>query len=373
MASVSCDNSKHSKQQVIDRDIAHEYRMHNTYTNKDIDTSRSHLNQYFGANDGKEARQRFRERLAECDLAHPPLRIRKDRKTAFAPIVYAPRENMKDEDVRLFFARMYDEMCDLFGKENVIYGVAHFDEIHNYIDPETKNERVSRAHLKVCIIPNTDDMSFVPPKFKKGVNMDAFYRRECFQPNMLNELADEICMELFKFKYRDGTGKKSKKTVETLKEESKAAKEQQETIDINRNILHEQTKMIEANNSILQEQQEQIKLNSDRAQEVIDMKEKLEREKEEFELHKANYRAALDKRNERILQQKEYDLEAEFRRKYGNVNWNAFEKFLLQQDQQMRQNEFDKGLEDEFGVNAESDKKRHKHDGKYLASLGLSK
>jgi len=92
--------------------------------------------------------------------------------------------------------------------ESIVSISIHLDEVHMYRDAETGEPRQSRPHMHVMLFP-----------LYKG--------RLCwrdFSTNtriiQSNQAADKFCLEEYGKTYRDGTKKKSKKTVQKLKQES---------------------------------------------------------------------------------------------------------------------------------------------------------
>ena len=249
MASVQFEAGKHTTKQACSGNIPHDFRERDNYANSDIDKSRTHLNQVFGCETGDEAREKLRRRIAECDALHPPKRLKEDRKTSLEICVPAPREELDDTKLRAFYEHVYSMFEDLFGKENVIYGVSHFDEIHEYVDPKTREKHLSRAGLHVVVVPFTDDQTWLQDKQKTGLNMNNFYRRNL--PRMVNSYLNAICKEHFGFGYTDGTYASNNETVEQLKRMSDEAKKLCDTIE-------QQNVEIEQNNQAIQQQKEQM-------------------------------------------------------------------------------------------------------------------
>lgn len=238
MASVQFDGGKHTTKQATSGHIPHDFRERDNYSNEDIDKSRTHLNQKFGCQTGDEARSKLIKRIAECDAIHPPKRMKQDRKTSIEIHIPAPRENLDDKKLREFFERSYAELENTFGKENVIYGVTHFDEVHDYIDPKDKQVHSSRAGLHAVIVPFTDDMSFVPEEKKSGLNMNNFYRKNL--PTLVNKKLDAVCQDVFGFNFQDGTKTVGKETVEQLKSGSRRIKKQKKAIEHNKVVIENQ-------------------------------------------------------------------------------------------------------------------------------------
>ena len=228
MASATFEGGKHTTKQACSGNIKHDYRERENYDNKDIDGSLTYLNQHFGCETGDEARKKLRQRIADCDSEHPPKRIRADRKTSLEICIPAPREGLDFDKTREFFSEAYKSLEVLFGKENVIYGVSHFDEVHEYIDARDNKTHTSRAGLHVVVIPWTDDAPFVDDKHKTGLNMNNFYKKNL--PNIVNGRLDEVCQRIFDFDYQDGTKSTRKETVDVLKIGSENIKKQKSKI-----------------------------------------------------------------------------------------------------------------------------------------------
>lgn len=259
MASVQMDGStaKHVTKEACSRTIAHDFRLHEKYGNKDIDSSRTHLNQYFGLEQapedgaeldiktrrkmGNEIREKFRKRIAECDAIHPPERYKSDRKTMLTMCIPAPREGMSDDELRAFFADVYADMEVCFGKENIMYGVSHFDEIHKYISVADKQKHDSRAGLHIGMVPFTDSQEWIPEKRKKGLNMNAFYKNSL--PNMINKRLDVICNKHFGFDFQDHT-KSSLGNVGDVKKQSEIIDQQNKEITIGLEDLNAQSEAL---------------------------------------------------------------------------------------------------------------------------------
>ncbi len=292
MASAQLDNGKHTTKEATSGHIPHDFRERENYSNPDIDKSRSHLNQKFGCQTGEEARKKLRKRIAECDAMHPPKRIKDDRKTSIEIHIPAPREELDDEELRTFFAKTYEELEKCFGKENVIYGVTHFDEVHVYYDPHDKKEHLSRAGLHVVIVPYTDDMDFVPEKYKSGLNMNNFYRKNL--PSVVNTLLDEVCLEEFSFRYVSGEMTKNMETVEQLKASSSRIAKQKKAIEHNHALIMKQVDLFEENKKKISEIEEREKA-------LQAEKDSFEKAKSAWIEEQANLELEFNERKEKLL------------------------------------------------------------------------
>lgn len=229
MASAQFEGGKHTTTQACSGNIPHDFRERDNYANKDIDLSMTYLNQTFGCSNGDEARMKLRKRIASCDAEHPPKRVKSDRKTSLEICIPAPREDLSNDMLRVFYAKAYSDMVDLFGEENVIYGVSHFDEEHSYVNSRDGEIHVSRSGLHLVVVPWTDGQDWIPEKYKSGLNMNNFYRRTL--PKKVNERLDAVCQQVFGFDYQDGSKAAGKETVEQLKEGSKTIEDQQKVLE----------------------------------------------------------------------------------------------------------------------------------------------
>lgn len=184
----------------------HVYREGKGYANPDIDPDKSGHVWVIGT--AKECQKNIRENIAKIDKNRPPKRVKKDRKTVAELCVPAPREGTSQEDAMRFFAAVYDEL-DAAGY-HVCGGAVHGDEVHDYIDPDDRQLHRSRLHMHVLLVPETD----------RGINMKSWLTKSRFRA--LNSLCDRVCKRELGHPYQDGSGRRSRGTVEALKEKSGA-------------------------------------------------------------------------------------------------------------------------------------------------------
>lgn len=184
----------------------HVYREGKNYANPDIDRGKSTC--VWVMDDVKTCQKNIRETIAKIDKNRPPKRVKRDRKTVAELCVPAPREGTSQEDALRFFQATYEELAA--AGYHVCGGAVHGDEIHDYIDPDDKRMHRSRLHMHVLIVPETD----------RGVNMRSWLTKSRFRA--LNSLCDRVCERELGHPYQDGSGRRSRGTVEALKERSGA-------------------------------------------------------------------------------------------------------------------------------------------------------
>ena len=236
----------------------HVYREGKKYGNPDIDQDKTGCVWVIGT--AKECQKSIRETIAKIDKNRPPKRVKKDRKTVAELCVPAPREGTSQEDAMRFFATVYDEL-DVAGY-HVCGGAVHGDEVHDYVDPDDKRMHRSRLHMHVLLVPETD----------RGVNMKSWLTKSRFRE--LNALCDRVCMQELGHPYQDGSGRRSRGTVEALKEKSSA--ELLRTAEAVRNELPR----LEASRDALRAQEE--KSRQDAAAAAREAQETRQRAQEEF-------------------------------------------------------------------------------------------
>lgn len=236
----------------------HVYREGKKYGNPDIDQDKAGCVWVIGT--AKECQKSIRETIAKIDKNRPPKRVKKDRKTVAELCVPAPREGTSQEDAMRFFATVYDEL-DAAGY-HVCGGAVHGDEVHDYVDPDDKRMHRSRLHMHVLLVPETD----------RGVNMKSWLTKSRFRE--LNALCDRVCMQELGHPYQDGSGRRSRGTVEALKEKSSA--ELLRTAEAVRNELPR----LEASRDALRAQEE--KSRQDAAAAAREAQETRQRAQEEF-------------------------------------------------------------------------------------------
>lgn len=186
--------------------INHIYRTREHYGNKDIDMTLANCNEMAGT--AEDARTRIRETIARVDAATPPKRIRADRKTVAELCIPAPRVGMSDQDARRFLTAACMEPVRTPGMHVVGIGL-HGDEVHEYVDPDSKNRVQSRLHVHVLVVPD------VPGR---GCNMKSWLTKARYKE--LNQLLDRVCERELGYTYQNGSGQQSRGDVERMKQRS---------------------------------------------------------------------------------------------------------------------------------------------------------
>lgn len=210
--------------------INHIYRTREHYGNQDIDKTLADRNEMAGT--AEEARARIRETIAWVDSVTPPKRVRSDRKTVAELCIPAPRADMSDRDARQFLTAACEALVDVPGMH--VVGVAlHGDEVHEYVDPDSKSRTQSRLHLHVLVVPD------VPGR---GCNMKSWLTKARYKE--LNQLLDRVCERELGYTYQNGSGQQSRGDVERMKQRSLQAETAELTAKID--MLRQETTQLDA-------------------------------------------------------------------------------------------------------------------------------
>lgn len=207
MASVTIQ--KHTTAGACGGQVNHIYRAREHYGNQDIDKTLADQNEMAGT--AAEARARIRDTIAWVDSVTPPKRVRADRKTVAELCVPAPRANMSDQDARQFLTAACEALANAPGM-HIVGAALHGDEVHSYIDPDSKTRTQSRLHLHVLVVPD------VPGK---GCNMKSWLTKARY--GEINRLMDKVCKRELGYPYQDGTKSRSRGAVEAVKIASQRA------------------------------------------------------------------------------------------------------------------------------------------------------
>ena len=207
MASVNFEKIKSIAE--IKAKIRHcdrEEREKHEHKNKQINKNLTHKNIDLFDNDNYEkACSRFDKRLADLDNTTNTNK-RKDRVNCFGLSIPLPQA-LSPEHERLFYSNTYQIICNQYGKDNIIAGYIHYDEVHDYIDASTNRIERSRPHFHLYVIPERNGI-LNGKWFSSKANM-----------TKLNKSIDEMCQQEFHICFMTRT-KKRGQSVEDLKEAS---------------------------------------------------------------------------------------------------------------------------------------------------------
>lgn len=207
MASVNFEKQKSATEAKAKmRHDATDERLKNDHQNEHIDKSKTHLNK---SPSYTEMCQLYDTRIAELD-ATTNKNKRKDRVTLVSLEIPVP-EHLQREKYDDWFNDVEECVKARYGDDNVLFRSDHYDEEHEYLDPEKNETVMSRVHTRFCVVPEKDG----------GLNAKwATSRSNMIQIN--NEI-HEMTAEKYNCEFMDGTKRKSSKSVTALKNASNEA------------------------------------------------------------------------------------------------------------------------------------------------------
>jgi len=268
MASVNFEKFKNAQQvKAMFRHCDEEKRLNTNHSNIDINKSAT-PNNVQGNLDYDAACKRYDDRIAFLD-AQPRANRRKDRVTCFGLNIPAPKD-LKPENEKAFFMEVLEIIKNQYGEDNIIQYYIHQDEKHKYINYETGEQCMSRAHMQCYVVP----------EHKGKLNGKWFSNKS----NMikLNNAIHKMAQEQFNVMFMDGSKKKSRKTVEQLKSESTYLAAQKE-LDTKKMAIDAQTAevkkekqivlqtkiMLHAKECNLDKREDDIKVNEDNSRAAL--------------------------------------------------------------------------------------------------------
>lgn len=210
----------------IGRHCDKECRLKDNHENEHIDKTKTHNNaQMCNYN---EFCKRIDKRMEYLDSL-PKQNKKSDRVIGFS-LEYPIPDGIPDSKVIEFLNKANRLIYEQVGSENVIGSFLHVDEVHDYIDSETKQERTSMRHVHTIVTAAIDGKL-------NGKAMSS-------KANMckLNNAIHEMAMRDYGVKFMDGSKRKSRDEVETLK--NKSLKLENEKLQSENVTLHRTRKQL---------------------------------------------------------------------------------------------------------------------------------
>ena len=175
------------------------------HSNTDIDKSRTPLNWSYRGLSYKARCAAYDKRMGEIDQGKPG--SGKNARTVLQAVcVYSPAALRGDLDkLRDWFQRVGELAEAQFGAANVIDMAVDVDEVHDYPDADTGEQRTAAEHGHLWLVPEVDGR----------LNGKEFSRRAAI--NKFNDSLQHMTEREFGCAFNDGTKKKRRGTVEQLK------------------------------------------------------------------------------------------------------------------------------------------------------------
>lgn len=185
------------------------------HSNTDIDKSRTPLNWSYRGLSYKARCAAYDKRMGEIDQGKPG--SGKNARTVLQAVcVYSPAALRGDLDkLRDWFQRVGELAEAQFGAANVIDMAVDVDEVHDYPDADTGEQRTAAEHGHLWLVPEVDGR----------LNGKEFSRRAAI--NKFNDTIQHMTALEFGCQWNDGTKAKRRGTVEQLKRNSLRAEVEQ--------------------------------------------------------------------------------------------------------------------------------------------------
>ena len=225
-------------------------RQKHEHDNKQIDKNKTDNNFQIGLKSYKKNYKsvcnEYDRRISEID-SKAAKAARKDRVTLVGMELPRPLELSPEQfqdwsmDVMGIFIKFYGSDC-------ILCGYGHVDEVHEYKKFNESTQKAesatSREHLHVFLTPYSHDrQSLCAKNFTNRQNLIE-----------LNKLVDEMSVSKYHVNFCDGTKRKSKKSVEELKNESRLLEQTEKDREIKR-LQSENDRLREENQRLRNELQ----------------------------------------------------------------------------------------------------------------------
>lgn len=208
MASVNVQKFKKGEAKKLFRHDAQDTRLKDGHSNPHIDKKQTSQN--LGTTTYEQACKAFDKRIAQLD-AMPGANKRSDRVELLGVEIPVPNGISQDKKTLTNFAKLATtKMHKIFGTKNFVGGWLHIDEIHEYVDRDTKEKRTSLPHLHLYYVPEKSD-KLCAKKVTTKSNLQKVQR-----------VMDELCRKEFNAEFLTGEKAKNRnwKKVEDLKIDS---------------------------------------------------------------------------------------------------------------------------------------------------------
>lgn len=213
----------------------------------------------------KQCCDKYDKRIAEIDANGNPNK-RKDRVTMLC-IEVPCAADLPENQREAWFYKLSEIMIEFFGgPDNMIEGFWHVDEIHPYVEPESKKTVWSRAHGHFCGVPVVQNGTLNAKKLTARANIIK-----------LNRKVDEMTRKEFNCEFLTGTKKRSFRTVEELKEISSNIEYEMELAKQRKEIEEEQNRL-RAHEEALKRQKREIEEKEENARKLHEEAEEIYRE-----------------------------------------------------------------------------------------------
>lgn len=259
-----------------------------THSNTDINLEATASNRQY-PRDYKTTCKRYDDRIAYLDSLKEANK-RKDRVTCFGLNVPIPQGLKENQEIE-WFRKVRDIINIQYGSDNVLQCYIHRDEKHAYKNAETGKDCESRTHGHFYVIPEHNEK----------LNGKWFSSRANI--NKLNNAIQDMTQSDYGLKFMNGTKRKSKKTVEQLKNESEYLAVQEQLEKERKEIAYQKWDLddrethLKVLESILQDKLKKIAEYEEKSLKLASEASKMYKEAQEFYLQEQAWMGTQQKQH----------------------------------------------------------------------------
>lgn len=253
-AAMIAHAARHDNKENVDyrnQDINQELTKNNSII---MNENNAGIDEFCDLKSSKEIYQDLMQLVRDIDKKMPPRRLRADRVNLISYTIAAP-ETLKREDEDKFFAIAHDEIAKACGgHQHVTAAFIHRDEIHDYVDPVTRELRTSKAHMHMCGVPFVHNI---------GINGKKFETRE--RMRRLNRAIDTRCKKELSIQFLTGEPLRAKgRSVEDMKlitkttQDIEKTRQELETMRCELSQLTKQAKLLKDEISSLEDEKNKL-------------------------------------------------------------------------------------------------------------------
>ena len=331
MPSVNVD--KFTMAQMFFKCFRHNARLSETHSNDNIIPELESENVYLAGRDCYGMYDRFKDEAASVDALEPPIRKMQNRVVGLGCVIYPPTKLTEDDIIRkmipdketgqlkqvIYVKPEYRERFVKFCQESITelekqfhgqaYGATiHFDEVNEYIDPDTGENRISLPHMHVYFLARAEVMEKVTvtdtktgkeKEVKFGTGRYRINGKEALPRSKykeINKSLDDICLSIYGKLFSTTTKGANHKNLNAMKMASSKA--------LDEKLASQYGKIQTLNNDIRDLKEKKAKLDADtlesaELQSEIDTKtqavQKLEKKIKDLKTNTAKALEELDK------------------------------------------------------------------------------
>jgi len=220
-------------------------RRKDKHSNEHLNTALTHTNTAIMGDTYRTICDKYDERIADLDGSTNKNK-RKDRVTMVSVEIPVP-DGLPADKIDGWYARIWEIAGEMWGRDNMLDLTIHRDEVHEYVEPESKEKRMSKVHGHLMFIPEREGQ----------LNAKWATKRENIV--RFNTKIHDMTQAEYGIRFHDGSKKRGCRTVEEMKERSKEAEvlfKEREALDKRKAEVERQEAALRASQAEFQKNRE---------------------------------------------------------------------------------------------------------------------